>query len=153
MSTVRDICHDADAFRHAYPSWPSAEPEERTVTAKQPTPQAISALLCKAGFARSDVIPGRIGWDGRRIRSAKRTDGYRVIKGNAGQVQVSYATGRVVNPDATAKRRAELLPAYARALCAAGWQATVSEPDEWAPRVIVTAPPAGEATGSKAKES
>lgn len=125
------------------------------MTAKQPTPQAISALLRKAGYARSAVIPGRTGWDGRRIRSAKRTDGYRVIKGNAGQVLVSYATGRVVNPDASAKRRDGLLADYARALCAAGWQATVSEPDEWAPRVIVTAPPAGsgEGTGSKARES
>jgi hypothetical protein len=43
MSTVRDICHNADAFRHAYPSWPSAEPEEGAMTAKQPTPQATSA--------------------------------------------------------------------------------------------------------------
>jgi hypothetical protein len=122
------------------------------VTAKQPTPQGISALLRKAGFARSEMIPGRTGWDGRRIRSAKRTDGYRVTKGLAGQVLVGYATGRVVNPDATAKRRDGLLADYARVICAAGWQATVSEPDEWAPRVIVTAPPSGEATGSKAKE-
>jgi hypothetical protein len=117
---------------------------------ESPTPQAISALLRKAGYARSAVIPGRTGWDGRRIRSAKRTDGYRVIKGNAGQVLVGYATGRVVNPDASAKRRAGLLADYARTLCAAGWQATVSEPDEWAPRVIVTAPPSGSGEGAAA---
>jgi hypothetical protein len=107
---------------------------------KPPTPQAISALLRKAGYARSELIPGRIAWDGRRIRSSLRTAGYRVIKGADGEVLVSYEIGRVVNPDAEAKRRVILLADYARALCAGGWQATVSEPDERKPRVIVAAP-------------
>jgi hypothetical protein len=106
---------------------------------KPPTPQGISALLRKAGYARSELIPGRIAWDGRRIRSSLRTAGYMVIKGADGEVLVSYKTGRVVNPDAEAKRRAGLLADYARALRAVGWAAAVSEPDEWAPRVVVTA--------------
>lgn len=109
------------------------------MNAKPPTPQAISALLRKAGYARSEVTPGRVRWDGTRVRSAKRSAGYRVIKGNHGEVRVSYSGGDVVSPNASAKQRDALLADYARAICAAGWQATVSEPDEWAPRVIVAA--------------
>jgi hypothetical protein len=30
--SASDLLHDADAFRHAYPHWPSAEPEERAMT-------------------------------------------------------------------------------------------------------------------------
>ena len=32
MTSVREICLDADAFRRAYPSWPHPEPEEHVMT-------------------------------------------------------------------------------------------------------------------------
>src|SRR6202034_1361723 len=33
--SASDLLHNADAFRHSYPRWPSAEPEERAVTDEQ----------------------------------------------------------------------------------------------------------------------
>ena len=38
--SASDLLHNADVFRRAYPSWPSAEPEERAVT--EPAPADIA---------------------------------------------------------------------------------------------------------------
>jgi hypothetical protein len=108
---------------------------------KPPTPQAISALLRKAGFERWTLGPAtREHWDGRPVASSReRSDGYEVIKGPREQVLVGYREGRVVNPDRMAERRARMLAEYARVVRDAGWQVADSESGEWAPGLIVTA--------------
>jgi hypothetical protein len=127
MTSVREICLNADAFRRAYPSWPSAEPEEEPM-AKSPTPQGISALLRKAGFARSE-------WERQFKLGTCVQDGYRVVKAMiAGQPAVSVRWCRTAGSGDDAGRRSVLLSDYARAIEAAGWRAQRTERE-----VIVTA--------------
>lgn len=51
-----------------------------------PTPQAISALLRRAGFKRSERIPQR----GLHRTGARFTDGYEVTAGSPGQAEVRW---------------------------------------------------------------
>jgi hypothetical protein len=105
-----------------------------------PTPQAISALLRKAGFERSVSRATRIkGW---RESSA----GY-YVTGYKDEVNVRHMLGFSRDEEA----RDRMLARYAEAIRAAGWQ--VTGPTPVGRELVVTAPPSGEATGSKAKES
>jgi hypothetical protein len=89
---------------------------------KPPTPQAISVLLRKAGFARATAIPGRVGWDGTVLRSNRKTAGYQV-KGDGDRVSVTCLTAEVTSPDRTYEQRLDTLRSYAAAITAAGFSA------------------------------
>ena len=120
------------------------------MTTKQPTPQAISALLRKAGFTKSERIPSK----GAHRVGQRFTNGYKVTAGSAGQVEVrwwsEYRQHELADVGA--------LDCFAEQIRAAGYLAEYADPK--APPhyrhrtvLIVTAPPSGEAAGGKAKES
>jgi hypothetical protein len=91
-----------------------------------PTPQAISALLRKAGFERSQSRATRIkGW-------RESTTGYHVT-GYGDEVNVSHRLGFARDEEA----RDRMLAKYADAIRAAGWQ--VSGPTAVGRELIVTA--------------
>lgn len=94
-------------------------------TPKTPTPQGISALLRKAGFARSDSRP----------RGQGSSSGFTVGKvyGSEGAVQVRHHFWSMGTP---LDRYEEKLTAYAEAITAAGFAA---ERDPGWHRLIVRA--------------
>lgn len=105
------------------------------MTAKQPAPQAISALLRKAGFTKA-VVKMRGGTAGYFVQTDFST----------GNVKVEYFT----NTTGPSGYSTELnLSAYARDIEEAGYEVLRPSPRY----LIVTAPPPGEATGSEAKEN
>ena len=82
------------------------------MTAKQPTPQGISALLKRAGFERSESSATRIkGW-------RNHSEGFTVTGQVLGHIRVEHKTGYDRGPNAQ-KRRAEMLSQYGEALFAA----------------------------------
>jgi hypothetical protein len=113
------------------------------MTAKPPTPQAISALLSKAGFEKVTHSKSRIR--GMREHSA----GYHVQADLSGAVSVNWWQSSFSHGSDPARTDA-MLARYADAILAAGFAV-----ENHAHKLIVTASPAasGEATGSKAKEA
>jgi hypothetical protein len=103
---------------------------EQPMTSKQPTPQAISALLRKAGYERSAFIPGtgRLRWDGTEVRGSRRRSwGFMVNRYGVDRVSVTHITGPVYNPDESEKRRDLALQRYADAIVAGGYLVRLSE--------------------------
>lgn len=99
------------------------------VTAKTPTPQAISALLRKAGFERSVSSATRIkGWH-------DYSAGYMARGYGADSVEVRHMTG-FDRGERAARARGEMLGRYADAITAAGWAVERTDYDQ----LIVTAP-------------
>jgi hypothetical protein len=105
---------------------------------KPPTPQAISALLRKAGFARSEKLP-------RTARYDRYSAGFHV----RGDSAAAYAGWRpetpLLSPSTTEADRnkataLEMAGKYADALTSAGWPAEVIHLA--GPLVRVTAKPA-----------
>lgn len=92
-----------------------------------PTPQAISALLKRAGFERSES-------HATRIRGYRRsTEGYQVRGDYRGGVEVGY-----FSRDCTDAEHAEMLAGYRTVIEAADWQVSYRE-GVGVPRLIVTA--------------
>lgn len=117
------------------------------MTARTPTPQAISALLRKAGFERSRPVGrGRVKWSGETVRgSRQRAPGFEA-KAENGTVIVRFRSGPVFSPDATAELRIRMLRRYGEEIDAAGYGALIRF-DGAASGVIVTAPVAASDTG------
>lgn len=110
---------------------------------KPPTPQAISALLKRAGFERSRPgSRGRVNWDGTTVRGSRpRIPGFEV-RADVNGAAVSFNSGRVVGGDATAELRIRMLRRYAEEIDAAGYAALVKF-DHAKSHVLVSAVSAG----------
>lgn len=93
------------------------------MTTKRPTPQAISALLRKAGFERSETL-SRASWHHRH------TAGF-YVRGDEAAAYVGHraATPPLTPSAAQAERNKatalEMTAKYVEALTAAGWPAEV----------------------------
>jgi hypothetical protein len=93
---------------------------------KAPTASGISRLLAKAGFERSERIPGVRNW-GRG--NGGFSDGYKVTSDRDGRVCVEHRIGtdRLRDPwisnDAHAAEEAESLAYYGEAIADAGFAA------------------------------
>jgi hypothetical protein len=111
-----------------------------TTTPKPPTPQAISALLRKAGFSRStSSTTGIKGWH-------NYSSGYVVKHGDeAGVVWVSYRDGSFRATDETRARGTAALGDFEAAIVAAGF--AVSHGTRMWDDLIVTAPADTEGEG------
>lgn len=96
-----------------------------------PTSQAVSAALKRAGYGRSDTLPGteRRRWDGRKVRGTRcRSEGYEVQKDKDGVIRVRYrhGSGGPVN-DAQVRHAQRMLLLYADALLIAGFRSQVDD--------------------------
>lgn len=106
--------------------------------AKPPTPQGISSLLKRAGFARSEKRSTRIkGW-------TESSQGYRVTRYREDGVAVHHEPG-FARGAAAQVREHEKLTAYAKAIEEAGWKVQRDQVG-FSTSLIVTAQPAEEAT-------
>jgi hypothetical protein len=101
-----------------------------------PTPQAISALLRKAGFEKSESS-GSKGW-------RNYSEGYKVNGPFDEAVEVRHMTG-LDRGENGRKRRAEMLARYAAAITEAGWAIAADDDRDYV--LIVTTPPSGSGEG------
>lgn len=101
---------------------------------KPPTPQGISALLARAGYARSERKASMI----KGLR--EHTDGFLVVKSDTieGAVEVEHITSSI-NRHMPEERREKMLTAYTETLTAAGWAVRLGE-HTFVDYLIVTTP-------------
>jgi hypothetical protein len=98
------------------------------VSTKPPTPQGISRLLAKAGFARAEGNSLSTGVSGYRVMKSPKDDGFVIVRYEAW-------SARAGRDGAVSKA----LERYARAIRSAGWIVTRDD-HGFTPRLIVTAP-------------
>ena len=98
------------------------------------TPQGISALLARAGYARSQRKPSMI----KGLR--EHTDGFLVVRSDRceGAVEVDHVTS-TINRHMPEERREKMLTAYTETLTAAGWTVEKHE-DTFVDFLLVTTP-------------
>jgi hypothetical protein len=127
------------------------------MSTKQPTASAISALLRRSGFTRST-------WGGKGVMYSDAATGYTAWKTHHKDApqQPYVAVQHHIKDDGTddwPERKHEMLAQlekYAQVLRLHGYHAMVRRRGDEPPWLIimtaVTAPPSGEATGTKGKE-